>query len=151
MTDYERSSALDMSSDGQWVVGFAYRAADQSLPYSEFQVVTGGSIEIVPYFWNVDTHSTLAVIWDDSGRVFELQSLLENLHGLRSWFDGWTLTSASLISDDGLVLAGQGVNPDGDPEVWLVRLDKPLTAPEPSSLVLLALGLPLGFIRAHRH
>jgi hypothetical protein len=35
---------------------------------------------------------------------------------------GWTLTSAAGISDDGLTIMGNGVNPDGKSEAWIAVL-----------------------------
>lgn len=48
---------------------------------------------------------------------------------------GWTLIRATSISDDGLTIVGQGTNPSGFKEGWIV------TIPEPSTAILLALGL----------
>ncbi|MGK7929644.1 MAG: hypothetical protein AB4290_31120 [Spirulina sp.] len=36
---------------------------------------------------------------------------------------GWQLQVATAISSDGLSVVGDGVNPDGDREAWLARLD----------------------------
>ena len=48
---------------------------------------------------------------------------------------GWTLSLATAISDDGMTIVGNGTNPSGDSEGWVVRL------PEPAR----AIGLALGF------
>ncbi|MGK7929438.1 MAG: PEP-CTERM sorting domain-containing protein, partial [Spirulina sp.] len=48
---------------------------------------------------------------------------------------GWTLEEATAISSDGLSIVGIGVNPDGNEEAWLARLDSPSQVPEPSSTV----------------
>lgn len=36
---------------------------------------------------------------------------------------GWTLVEAKAVSPDGRILAGWGLNPDGDPEGWIVHLE----------------------------
>ena len=66
----------------------------------------------------------------------ELKAVLETEFGLD--LDGWELQSARGISANGLVIAGQGINPDGEYEAWIATL------PEPSTGVLVSLGL-LGF------
>jgi hypothetical protein len=47
------------------------------------------------------------------------------------------LTSAVDISDDGLVIAGNGINPLGQSEGWVVRLE---AIPEPATFVLFVVG-----------
>ncbi|NND70612.1 MAG: T9SS type A sorting domain-containing protein [Rhodothermales bacterium] len=39
--------------------------------------------------------------------------------------EGWTLSVAWSISDDGQAIVGQGVNPDGDGEGWILRFEEP--------------------------
>jgi len=48
--------------------------------------------------------------------------------------DGWTLTEVADISADGRTVVGMGINPAGQEEAWMA------TVPEPSTLVLLAVG-----------
>ena len=47
---------------------------------------------------------------------------------------GWQLMHATAISDDGLTIAGYGINPNGSKEPWMA------TIPEPCSILLLSLG-----------
>jgi uncharacterized membrane protein len=80
-----------------------------------------------------DTHG--AFIWDQQHGIRDLKGVLESEHG----FDlaGWQLTSAVDISDDGLVIAGNGINPLGQEEGWAVRLE---AIPEPATVALFILG-----------
>jgi hypothetical protein len=65
----------------------------------------------------------VAVVWDAAGTQRTLLSILEeaNAGGLQ----GWTLTSANGISDDGLVIAGAGAR-GGRREAWVLRLAQAL-------------------------
>ncbi len=63
-----------------------------------------------------------AMIWDEVHGMRDLQDLLENEHGLD--LSGWTLQIVFGISDDGTHLAGNGINPKGDREAWLVTLPR---------------------------
>ena len=66
-----------------------------------------------------------AFIWDAVRGVRDLKAELETEHGLH--LDGWNLIAANGISADGTVIAGTGINPEGNVEAWMVRL----TVPEP--------------------
>ena len=50
-----------------------------------------------------------------------MRSIEEMLVGVGS-AKGWQLTEANSISDDGRTIVGNGINPDGKPEGWVVRL-----------------------------
>ena len=91
-----------------------------------------------------------AFVWDELHGMRDLQEILISEYGLGAELTGWTLTIASDISADGLSVVGSGINPDGNGEAYLVRLDRPLTAPEPSSLALLLGGAILAALRHHR-
>jgi uncharacterized membrane protein len=80
----------------------------------------------------VGTTGMTAFIWDESNGMRELKIVLETDYGLD--LTGWTLISANGISADGLTIVGSGINPDGNPEAWIV------TIPEPSCLVLFSLA-----------
>lgn len=73
-----------------------------------------------------------AYIWNEQDGVRLIQDILENDYNLD--LTGWTLTNATGISDDGLTLVGNGINPDGVEEGWIA------TIPEPATIILLALG-----------
>lgn len=84
---------------------------------------------------------TKAFLWDEADGMRDLKDVLESDHG----FDltGWTLLSATGISEDGLTIAGYGINPGGDTEAWIAYI------PEPASFSLLALGA-IGALRRQR-
>ena len=79
---------------------------------------------------SIFSDATCATIWLPDGSVHEMEDYLASLGAELS---GWVLSSATGISDDGLTIAGNGVNPDGIQEGWVVRI------PSPGSGVLLCL------------
>ena len=56
----------------------------------------------------------------------ELQRVLSDDYGLD--LEGWTLTDVAGISDDGLTIAGTGLNPNGAFEGWIAIIPEPVTA-----------------------
>lgn len=74
-----------------------------------------------------------AFIWDAAHGIRDLQSVLADTYGLD--LDGWTLTGAAAISDDGRSISGSGTNPSGQSEGWIA------TVPEPTGQALAALAL----------
>jgi len=61
-----------------------------------------------------------AFVWDAFYGMRNLKDVLETDFGLD--LTGWTLVRAHSVSDDGLVIAGYGMNPDGATEAWIARL-----------------------------
>lgn len=59
-------------------------------------------------------------VWDEYHGMQALTDVLANDYGLD--LTGWTLDSAQAISDDGLVIVGRGINPDGNIEGWVACL-----------------------------
>jgi hypothetical protein len=82
-----------------------------------------------------------AWVWDSSNGMRLLQDVLASEFGLA--LDGWHLEFAKDITPDARVIVGTGINPDGNREGWLVRLDHPIGVPEPNSIVI---GLVASFI-----
>jgi len=76
-----------------------------------------------------------AMLWRE-GESYQLKSLLTNKYQLGDSMQGWRLTSATAISDNGKVIAGQGIAPDGQQSTWVAIL----TVPEPSSSLLAAMA-----------
>jgi probable HAF family extracellular repeat protein len=70
-----------------------------------------------------------AFIWDADNGMRDPKEVLVNDFGLN--LTGWTLEEAYDVSDDGLVIVGQGINPTGDIEAWRAVI------PEPATLLLL--------------
>ncbi len=66
-------------------------------------------------------------MWNETSGMRSLQSVLVDDHGLD--LTGWTLTNATGISDDGLAIVGDGINPDGFSEGWIAVLP-PIIAAE---------------------
>lgn len=62
-----------------------------------------------------------AFIWILGGGMVDLLAWLQN-RGVTG-LTGWTLTSATGISQDGKVIVGSGVNPTGKTEAWLAKLN----------------------------
>jgi len=117
--DFKFSHATGVSADGSRIVGSTVVNA----------VLQPGD----PNY--ADEVEYAAFIWDFEHGMRDLKSVLESEHGLD--LTGWQLTSAVDISDDGLVIAGNGINPLGQSEGWVVRLE---AIPEPATLVLFVVG-----------
>lgn len=119
------SIALDISADAQTVVG----SLDSTNPLTD------------AFFLPV------AMLWR-GGVSHRLEELLTDEYGLGDSIAGWSLTSATAISDDGTVIAGQGIAPNGEQAAWVVVLN----VPEPSSCLMAAIaGLAFAVIAVGRH
>ena len=81
--------------------------------------------------------SSTAIIWDSVNGTRDLKTVLETQYGLD--LTGWFLTGATDISDSGRTIIGNGVNPQGQTEGWIVHLD-PMAVPEPAAWALAVLG-----------
>ena len=81
-----------------------------------------------------------AFIWDSENQMRSLQEILTNDFALD--LTGWSLNQATAISDDGFTIVGNGINPDGNREAWIARVDAQ-PVPEPSAF--LGTGIAFGF------
>lgn len=99
---------------------------DQSRPLG----ITDDSSTIVG--WAYGSGEYAAFLWKESTGMLNLQEYLQAVYGLG--LDGWTLTEATGISADGLTIVGNGINPAGIEEAWMV------TIPEPASFVFFSFG-----------
>lgn len=60
------------------------------------------------------------VLWDEFTGIRRLVDVLTEDYGLD--LGAWTIRGAWALSDDGLVIVGQGINPDGNIEGWVACL-----------------------------
>jgi len=136
------TDASDISADGSTVVG-SYNCPDDPRAYrwtntggfeslgtflgenmSLARGVSGDGSVVVGYGWGASSGME-AFIWDATNGMRELDVVLTNL-GLGPDLAGWILRSAEDISNDGRVIVGGGLNPNGDREAWIAVLDEPV-------------------------
>jgi probable HAF family extracellular repeat protein len=124
-----QSSAFAISADGSVVVGSTGCCADkQAFRWTE----AGGMVGLGDLPGGAFDGSALAIsadgsivvgegttasggrafIWDEANHMCQLDQVLTNDFGLD--LEGWTLVRAMGISDDGLTIVGQGLNPSGE-------------------------------------
>lgn len=158
---YFLSRAESVSADGSTIVGWSYvDALRKAFRWTESEGmqplgVLPGS---VPASEAYDTHADgsgivgtaasdegqAAFVWDAERGMRTVKEILEEA-GID--LSGWYLHYAWALSDDGLTVVGDGLNPDSEEEAWVAYL------PEPSPLGFLAPGLLLacaGFLLPRR-
>jgi probable HAF family extracellular repeat protein len=146
------SEAFDVSADGSVVVG---RSATDRPDYFAFRwSESTGMVELPPTADGVPFRSAEAVSGDGNVIVGPGAFVWDEFHGTRVLadivaaqgvdLDGWTLDVARGVSHDGLTVvgaAGRGPGPGRESAAFIVRLDPGTFVPEPSSLILGAMGL----------
>lgn len=158
----EVQETYGISADGQVAVGVgnfgrgleAFRWTTETGPvglgdleggefYSRAHAVSSDGIIVGESRPTPGTSNVAAFIWDETHSLRSLRDVLTNEYALD--LDGWWLTSATDISPDGRTVIGWGVNPDGNGEAWVAHI------PEPTALLLLALGGVGALSRSRRH
>jgi len=81
---------------------------------------------------DLDSALSRAMIWDEQHGARDLKYVLELDFGLD--LGDWILRDAFDVSDDGTVIVGSGINPEGGSEAFVALI------PEPSTFILLAGG-----------
>lgn len=87
----------------------------QSIP-----TAVSGDGSIIVGVGDTDGNFETAYYWDKANGMRPLQTVLENTYGLD--LSGWSYITAEGISEDGLTLVGDGINPSGDVEAWVAHL-----------------------------
>ncbi len=103
--------------------------------FQSIALAISGSGDAIVGFGTSDSGSRAFLYTDWTGMI-ELHDILESKYGLD--LTGWTLTRANTISADGLTIVGEGLNPSGDHEGWIVHL--PQLPPCPTDVVPAPLG-----------
>lgn len=121
------AEAIELEALGQDALGITSSFAND---INSFGIVVGSAQKYVDGILVGDR----AVMWDASGSVTDLNSLIDPS-------SGWTLLRATSISDDARWISGGGLyDPDGSgPEVAYYR-GWVMEVPEPASCVLVAVG-----------
>jgi probable HAF family extracellular repeat protein len=148
-TTAKSSDATAVSGDGSVVVGWLNNGSgiDQAFQWANGNVVTPSSLPsgfTVSVATGVSNSGTTTVgymttngisaqseafIWTQANGVQNLQQVLTADDGLGPQLAGWTLTEATAITPDGNTIVGNGVDPQGQQEGWIVNLGS--TSPPP--------------------
>lgn len=131
------SEAYGISATGSVIVGGARNAADSDEAFRRDEIGGMEGLGILPgqdFNAAADTSADGSIIvglpgnftggeafiWFESSGIQSLQSILENDFDLD--LNGWVLSAATAISDDGNIIVGFGTNPEGLTEGWVVNL-----------------------------
>lgn len=75
---------------------------------------------------------TWGFMWDEANGIRKLTQVFDDL-GLSPDIAGWAWLAAHDISNDGNVIVGSGVNPDGEQQLWRLILDHDKLIDQPDS------------------
>jgi len=142
------------SADGAVVVGGSTSAPFFTEAFRwESGMMTGLGVLLGGDFSSANAVSAdgVVVVGDSSSASGKEAFVWDEFHGMRSLQDeltdagldltGWSLTQATGVSADGLVLVGNGINPNGNQEGWRVDVrGLPGFVPEPGTLTIFAIG-----------
>ncbi|MEM6256679.1 MAG: PEP-CTERM sorting domain-containing protein [Planctomycetota bacterium] len=157
---FQLGIANDLAADGEIVVGrygtgTTLGPADSKLSavgFTDTEPLLPGADEAEILALGPDALASEAFVWRSDVTdttadlsLTNLQSVLENEYGLD--LTGWTLQSATAISDDGRHIVGYGINPDGDTEGWIVRDFHIIPEPTSGALLLALAGFTAGLRR----
>ncbi len=71
------------------------------------------------------TFSDDAFVWDEAHGMRSLRWVLSNDYLLSASLVNWSLVEATDVSDDGKIVVGWGLGPNGDVRAWRARLELP--------------------------
>lgn len=138
------SMATSISADGTVIVGSSHQTVVKwengeieslgmlSQTFGSTAVDVSADGKIIVGYCNFNDDEALAFIWDETNGMQNLQDLLVDTYGLD--LTGWKLSKANAISADGTTIVGQGIDPHGNYQGWVV------TIPEPATMLLFGLG-----------
>lgn len=165
LPDSTSSNALAVSANGLVVVGTSDDASTRAqafrwtaaggmvgiglLPGAIFGIASAVNEDGSVIVGTSGNGSTLqAFIWTEATGMVSLSDLLV-ADGVD--LTGWTLEAATGISADGHIIVGNGINPLGLHEAWIVRLPFAGAVPELSTWAMMILGFAgIGFMAYRR-
>ena len=145
------SQAYSVSSDGNVVVGEGLSGmGNEAFRWENGEMIGLGKLTQFAYSKALGVsadgnriigsgyydYNSEAFIWDKGKGMRSLQDVLQTVYGLN--LTGWTLTSATGISEDGSVIVGYGIDPAGYTEAWLAKINP---VPLPPAVWLFGSGL----------
>ena len=145
------SNALRVNADGSVVVGVSSNTSNQYEAFRWTQAtalvglgfIRGGGSAPYSYASGVNSNGSVVVgqstdasnnieafRWTQATGIRSVSGLLTSA-GVN--LGGWSLTSANAISADGQFIAGQGTNPSGNGQAYVVRYIDSTVSPTPST------------------
>lgn len=131
-----RASTSDSSTAFRWTAstGVVDLGTFRGNNHSEADGASGNGSVIVGRsfaFGGGASFSQQAFIWDARDGMRNLQDVL-TADGLN--LTGWQLTEATAVSANGLTITGLGIDPQGENEAWVARMNSPV--PELPTVVI---------------